>query len=174
MNCPGGDTAATLLDTVAEGKLGAAAAAGGGRQGVVVVVGMMVVFVVDKLIVAEQVRVGVRRWTSGVGNKKKKVVAVAVVVLVAVDVVVVVAGEIEIEIGNENVNVNVNENKSAAVGVDGGAKNEASMRSSLHLEVGKKSSWRRPGQLGSGQRQTGQNMNKNASDFGRRPGCGTS
>ena len=74
----------------------------------------------------------------------------------------------EVVTGNETLNVN------AAAGVDGGARNEANMRPLLRLEVGKKSSSRRPGQLGSGQRQTGQNMNKIGSDFGRRPGCGTS
>lgn len=73
---------------------------------------------------------------------------------------------------NETENVNVNVNVCAAAGVGGGAKNQGNMRPSLRLEVGKKSSSRRPGQLGSG--QTGQNMNKSASDFGRRLGCGTS
>ena len=161
MNPRDEDTAAPLVDIVAEDNLAAAAAAAAaGRPGAVVVVGTGVVFVVvvvvvERLIVAEQ---------SGAGNKKKTAAAVVVVVVVAA--VKVVAGENANETGNVNV--------SAAAGVGGGARSEASMRPPLRLEVGKKSSSRRPGQLGSGQRQTGQNMNKNGSDFGRRPGCGTS
>lgn len=170
MNFPDEDTAAPLVDIVVEDSL--VAGDGAGMQDVVVVVvvvGMVVVFVVGRLMVV--------RWQSWVGNKKKKVVVAAPVVVVVVVViarVIVVAGEIVT--GSETGNENVNEDKdgTAAVGVDGGAKNEANMRPSLRLEVGKKSSSRRPGQLGSGQRQTGQNMNKSASDFGRRPGCGTS
>lgn len=151
-----------LVGIVAEDILAA------GRPGVVGAVGTAVVVVtvvvaVDRLVVAE------RRVLVGVGNKKK---TAAVVVVIAVESVVaaaeVVATGDEIVIVNENVSV------SAAADVGGGAKNEASMRPSWRLEVGKKSSSRRPGQLGSGQRQTGQNMNKIGSDFGRRPGCGTS
>lgn len=64
----------------------------------------------------------------------------------------------------------------AAAGVVGGAKNAVNvcMRALLRSEVGRKSSWRKQGQSGSGQRQTGQNMNKIGSDFGRRLGRGTS
>lgn len=170
MNFRDEDTAAPLVDIVAEDNLAAAA----GRPGVVVVVGMAVVSVVvgvDRLIVAGQVRVGVRQQL-GAGNKKKTADVVAAVV-----VIVVVAGEIVTtgsENGNETGNETGNEIVRASAGVDGGARSEANMKPSLRLEVGKKSSSRRPGQLGSGQRQTGQNMNKNGSDFGRRPGCGTS
>lgn len=111
-----------------------------------------------------------QRWA---GNKKQAVAAAAAVAVdVAVGSVVVAAAAEIVVTGDENEKLNVSE--SAVAGVDGGARNEASMRSWLRLEVGKKSSSRRPGQLGSGQRQTGQNMNKSASDFGRRPGCGTS
>lgn len=156
MNFRDEDTAAPLVDIVVEDSL--VAAGGAGMQGVVVVVGV--------------------RRQGWVGNKKKVVVAVAaaaaavVVVVVVTARVIVVAGEIVVgsEIGNEN--VNEDNDGTAAVGVVGGAKSEANMRPSLRLEVGKKSSSRRPGQSGSG--QTGQNMNKNASDFGLRPGCGTS
>lgn len=170
MNPRAGDKAGPLVGTVVEDILAAA-----GRPGVVGVVGIagVAVVVVGRLIVAEQVRVGVRRQ-RGVENKKR---AAAVAVVTAVGIVVVAA---EVVTGNENENENVNVDVdldldvSAAAGVDGGAKNEANMRPSLRLEVGKKSSSRRPGQLGSGQRQTGQNMNKIGSDFGRRPGCGTS
>lgn len=165
MNFRDEDTVAPLVDIVAEDNLAAAA----GRPGVVVVVGMAVVSVVvgvDRLIVAGQVGVGVRQQ-FGTGNKKKTVVVVAVVEIV------VVADEI-VTTGSENGNETGNENVRASVGVDGGARSEANMKPSLRLEVGKKSSSRRPGQLGSGQRQTGQNMNKSGSDFGRRPGCGTS
>lgn len=167
MNFRDEDTVAPLVDIVAEDNLAAAA----GRPGVVVVVGMAVVSVVvgvDRLIVAGQVRVGVRQQ-FGAGNKKKTVVVVVAVVVI----VVVVADEI-VTTGSENGNETGNENVRASVGVDGGARSEANMKPSLRLEVGKKSSSRRPGQLGSGQRQTGQNMNKSGSDFGRRPGCGTS
>lgn len=132
-----------------------------GRTVAVVVVGMVVVVVVvnvvDRLADAEQLLVAVG-WQRGAGNKRQ-VAAAAVGAEIAVMSVVAAA---------EALNV------SAAAGVDGGAKNEASMRPVLRLKVGKKSSSRRPGQLGSGQRQTGQNMNKIGSDFGRRPGCGTS
>lgn len=164
MNSRVGDTAAPLVDIVAEGNLAAA-----GRPGVVgtVVVVVIVAVVVDRLIVAEQVRVA--------GNKKKTEAAAAAVVVIAVGSAV---AAVEVVTGSENENENENEkvvvNVSAAAGVDGGAKNEANMKPSLRLEVGKKSSSRRPGQLGSGQRQTGQNMNKIGSDFGRCPGCGTS
>lgn len=122
---------------------------------------------VDRPVVAAQVRVGVRRQAGGVGSKRA-VAAVAVVAAVGS----LAAAEVEVETGSENENENVGE--SAAAGVGGGARNEASKRPLLRLEVGKKSSSRRPGQLGSGQRQSGQNMNKIESDFGRRPGCGTS
>lgn len=153
MNSRAGDKAAPLVGIVAEGNLAAA----GRPVGVVGTVLVVVVVVVDRLVAAEQVRVA--------GNKKVAAVAVVVAVgSVAVAVEVVTGSENEIGI------VSV----SAAAGVGGGAKNEANMRPSLRLEVGKKSSSRRPGQLGSGQRQTGQNMNKIGSDFGRRPGCGTS
>lgn len=142
-----GGKAGPLVGIVAEDILAA------GRLGVVVAVG-----------VREQ------RWA---GNKKKAVAAaVAVDVAVGSVVAAAAAAEIVVVTGDENEKLNVSE--SAAAGVDGGARNEASMRPWLRLEVGKKSSSRRPGQLGSGQRQTGQNMNKSASDFGRRPGCGTS
>lgn len=93
-------------------------------------------------------------------------------VIVATGEIVVIGSESESE--NENENENEDMNGTAAVGVDGGAKNEANMRSSFRLEVGKKNGSRKTGQTGSGQRQTGQNMNKNESDFGGRPGCGTS
>lgn len=150
------------MDIVAEGTLAAA-----GRPGVVGVVGTVVVVVivaavVDRLIVAEQVRAA--------GNKKNPAAAVVVIAVGSA----VVAVEVVTGSENENENEKVVVNVSAAAGVDGGAKNEANMRPSLRLEVGKKSSSRRPGQLGSGQRQTGQNMNKIGSDFARRPGCGTS
>lgn len=155
MNSRVGDKAAPLVGIVAEGNLAAA----GRPVGVVGTVLVVVVVVVDRLVVAEQVRVA--------GNKKVAAVAVVVAVgSVVVAVEVVTGSENENEIGIVSV--------SAAAGVGGGAKNEANMRPSLRLEVGKKSSSRRPGQLGSGQRQTGQNMNKIGSDFGRRPGCGTS
>lgn len=166
MNSRVEDKAAPLVDIVAEGNLAAA-----GRPGVVGVVGTVVVVVivavvVDRLIVAEQVRVA--------GNKKKAEAAAAA----AAVVIAVGSAEVAVEVvtgsENENENEKVVVNVSAAAGVDGGAKNEANMRPSLRLEVGKKSSLRRPGQLGSGQWQTGQNMNKIGSDFGRRPGCGTS
>lgn len=162
MNSRVAGKAAPLVGIVAEDTLAA------GRPGVVGVVGTVVVIVtvvvaVDRLVVAEQVLV------AGVGSKKKTA-AVAVVTAVGI----VVAAAEAVVTGDEIVLVNVNVSVSAAAGVVGGAKNEASMRPSLRLEVGKKSSSRRPGQLGSGQRQTGQNMNKIGSDFGRRPGCGTS
>lgn len=144
MSFRAGGKAGPLVGIVAEDILAA------GRLGVVVVA------------------VGGReqRWA---GNKRQAVAA-AVAVDVAVENVVVAAAAEIVVTGDENEKLNVSE--SAAAGVGGGARNEASMRSWLRLEVGKKSSSRRPGQLGSG--QTGQNMNKNASDFGRRPGCGTS
>lgn len=144
------------MDTGIEDSLVVVVAGAAGMQGVVVVE-----------------LAGVRRQ-SWVGNKKQKVVVAVVVAVIAK--VIVVAGEVVggsgIENENENENVDEDMDGIAAVGVDGGAKSEANMRPSLRLEVGKKSSSRRPGQLGSG--QTGQNMNKNESDFGRRPGCGTS
>lgn len=154
--------AAPLVGIVAEDILAAGRPDVVGAVGTVVVV-VTVIVAVDRLVVAE------RRVRFGVGNKKK---TAAVAVVTAVGSVAaaadVVATAVEIVVVNEVVSV------SAAVGAGGGAKNEASMRPSLRLEVGKKSSSRRPGQLGSGQRQTGQNMNKIGSDFGRRPGCGTS
>lgn len=137
--------------------------------------GPLVGIVAENILAAGKlgvVAVGVRRqrWA---GNKKRAV-AVAVAVVVAAESVVGVAAVEVVVTGDENEKSNVSVSVSAAAGVDGGARNEASMRPWLRLEVGKKSSSRRPGQLGSGQRQTGQNMNKSASDFGRRPGCGTS
>lgn len=142
-----GGKAGPLVGIVAEDILAA------GRLGVVVVA------------------VGVReqRWA---GNKKQAAAAAVVVDVAVGSVAAAAAAEIVVVTGDENEKLNVSE--SAAAGVDGGARNEASMRPWLRLEVGKKSSSRRPAQLGSGQRQTGQNMNKSASDFGRRPGCGTS
>lgn len=139
--------AGALVGIVAEDILAA------GRLGVVVAVG-----------VREQ------RWA---GNKKQAVAAAVAVDVAVGSVVAAAAAEIVVVTGDESEKP-LNVSESAAAGVDGGARNEASMRPWLRLEVGKKSSSRRPGQLGSGQRQTGQNMNKSASDFGRRPGCGTS